>query len=194
MDSFKDITGDDKTVTLFKSTFQAPLPMAGSASSSLGDLPAGLDYVSAQGSRRELSMTTWNTQSHHYQTCAGYTIDAAVANRVAVNNQRPTILFDGALNQVVAKMTSLNVTLRRQFLKGQGRFIWSLGQLFYVLPSLYSARSAPYTDVQAAAIALAYDEGTGKTNQRASFGYARRLRHRRSHTIHFDQLNNSEQR
>lgn len=151
MDNFKDIAGNEKTVTLFRSTFQAPLPMAGSASSSLGDLPAGLDYVSAQGSKRELSMTTWNTQSHHYQTCVGYTIDTVVTNQGARSTHRPTILFDGALNQVV--------TLRRQFLNGQGRYISSLGQPFYTLPSLYSARSSPYTDAQAASIALAYDEG-----------------------------------
>lgn len=159
METFKEIEGDEATATLFKSTFQAPLPMAGSASSSLGDLPAGLDYVSAQGSKRELAITTWNTQCHFYQTYAGYTLDTVVHEPARATNQRPTILFDGALNQVVAKMTSLNITLRRQFLSGQGRYISSLGQLFYSLPSVYSARSAPYTEIQALAIATAYDEG-----------------------------------
>lgn len=163
MDGSSKIVGDDTTVTLFQSTFQAPLPMAGSASSNLGDLPAGLDYVSAQGSKRELSMTTWNTQSHQYLTSIGYTIDATQVGQAAVpeprSSPRPTILFDGALNQVVAKMTSLNMTLKRQFLAGQGRYISSLGQLYYALPPLYSARSSPYPDAQAQLIAQAYDEG-----------------------------------
>lgn len=159
MDVFKDIVGDEKTVELFRSTFQAPLPMSGSASSSLGDLPAGLDYVSAQGSKRELAITSWNTQSHHYQTSAGYTINATVNAVETRSPPRVTILFDGALNQVVARMTSLNMTTRRQFLKGQGRFISTMGELFYELPPNHSSRSSPYAEATALAIAKAYDEG-----------------------------------
>ncbi|CAF4935793.1 unnamed protein product [Pieris macdunnoughi] len=51
-----NITGDEQATKLFQSTFQAPLPMSGSASSKLRDLPAGMDNFSAHGSKREVSM------------------------------------------------------------------------------------------------------------------------------------------
>lgn len=62
------IKENDQAVELFKSSFQAPLPMSGSATSRLSDLPVGMDTSTSRGSNREFAITSWNTQCHHYVT------------------------------------------------------------------------------------------------------------------------------
>lgn len=152
---------NDQASELFKTTFQAPLPMSGSAISRLGDVPTCQDITSFRGSNREVAITTWNTQCHNYPTHVGYT-RAAAAVAVARQRGEPALSFlvDGALHQVVAKIRSINAVTRRRLLKGQNMYLTTQAAVYERLPTTrYQARSAVLTDAAATAIAAAYDEG-----------------------------------
>lgn len=151
---------NEQAADLFKSTFQAPLPMSGSAVSRLGDVPTCQDITTFRGSNREVAITTWNTQCHHYPTFVAYTRNVA-AGPLARQRSEPGISFliDGALNQVVAKMRNINVVTRRRLLRGQNMYITTQAAIFERLPKRYQTRSAILSDATATSIAAAYDDG-----------------------------------
>lgn len=161
----KAIKENVQAADLFKSTFQAPLPMSGSATSKLSDLPVGLDTSTARGSNRELAITSWNVQCHHYLSHVAYTKKTNIQDQPDAGTSRSrspvriTLLADGALAQVVARMTSLNNILRREFLKFNGRYIGNNAAVYTSLPQQYNVRSSSYPEDVAAGIARAYDEG-----------------------------------
>lgn len=155
-----EIHPDSRTSELFKSFFRLPLPMSGSAISKLSDTPMCTDHTSAFSSRREVSITTWNTQCHHYPTSFGYTIEAPVMVATPPRRQdRTTVLIDGALSQVVSKIQQINAVTRRRILEGKGVYITTLAARLDRLPKNYLTRSSTLTDGVATDIARAFDEG-----------------------------------
>lgn len=155
-----DFKANEQASDLFKSTFQAPLPMSGSAISKLGDVPTAQDYTTFHGSNREVQITTWNTQCRHYPTSMGYTKEVAPVTTARARNEGAiSVLIDGALAQVVAKISNINAVTRRRLLRGQGIFITSTASVLERLPNKYNTRSANFSDAVATGIARAYDEG-----------------------------------
>lgn len=149
----------DSSAELFKTTFKAPLPMAGSAISKLSDVPTCSDLTTFRGSTREVAITSWNTQCHHYPTSIGYTRAVPVTTTQASRHVRETILTDGALAQVVAKISQINAVTRRRLLSGKNLYLTSNGVMVQKLPNGYTSRSSTYSDATATNIARACDEG-----------------------------------
>lgn len=169
MQAYNPITHDAEAVNLFRSTFQAPLPMSGSSCSKLGDLPTQSDHIYAKGSNRELTITAWNTQTHHIPTAIAYrAVEHQAPQAAAPANRRPppAVLIDGCLNQVVA-LLQINNTQRRQLLQGKGRFIDMHGNILTTLPQRPVYRSAAMSAQDAAEIATAYNTATPRQDARA---------------------------
>lgn len=161
MQAYAQIVVDPEAGSKFEQVFTSPTPMSGSTSANLSDLPVMSDHATARGSNRELTITTWNSQCHHIPTAFG--IRTVVGGQREVRRpERPprvTILSDGALNQVVGKMQSLNAVQHSQLVHGQGRFVTTTGLHLRTKPVGHACRSSVFSDAQASIIAAAFDEG-----------------------------------
>lgn len=161
MQAYAQIQLDPDSGSKFEKIFATPTPMAGSTSAKLSDVPVMSDHVTARGSNRELTISTWNTQCHHIPTSFGYRNEAAIVVHAGRPERAPrvSILTDGALSQVVGKINSLNALQHSQMLHGTGRYITTTGLHLRTKPPGHGCRSSTYSDCQATAIAKAFDEG-----------------------------------
>ncbi|KAG7313111.1 hypothetical protein JYU34_000196 [Plutella xylostella] len=163
MNQYAKITLDPASAEVMRKMFVSPMPMTGSASSKLSDLPTACDFFSARGSPKELAITTWNIQTHHYPSAISYRPKTesvgSTAPAAPAAQYIPTVLTDTALAQVVGMMSSLNNVQRRELLNSEGRYITKRGEMLYKMPSLMTHRSASFPASEALNIAKALDEG-----------------------------------